>query len=211
MLSKKRRLNDSRLYLILDKEVCGENMKPILEKALQGGVDIVQYRDKVSSNKVMAKAGEPLFDICRKYRVPFIVNDRLDVALALDADGLHIGQDDMPVALARKLLGQNKIIGLSCHSARQVMNAQNTDSDYLGFGPVFKTLTKPRVAARGIQGFKKALKASKLPIFAIGGITKYNISQMSTMGIIRIACIREICLASDPRTAALKLKICIKN
>ena len=115
---KKSALKNSRLYLILDKTACGrKNTKRILKRALQGGVDIVQFRDKFSSTKKMAQEARRLLPLCRKYHVPFIINDRLEVALQVNADGLHIGQEDMPPALARKILGEGKIIEAACSLA----------------------------------------------------------------------------------------------
>jgi len=205
-------LNDSLVYLIIDKAVCGtKNIKHILKKAIHGGVDIVQYRDKYSETRAVIKEARPLLKICRSYNLPFIINDRLDVAISINADGLHIGQEDMPASAARKALGRNKLIGLSCHTISQVKNTQKNSIDYLGFGPVFKTATKPKSKPCGEKSLQRALSLSRLPMFAIGGITKKRISQLtSKKGKIRVACIREICLAKDPENAARKLKKCLK-
>jgi len=205
---KNKQLNDSLVYLILDKAVCRtRDIKSILKKAIQGGIDLVQYRDKYSQTQTVIKDARPLLEICKLHCLPFIINDRLDVAVALNADGLHIGQDDMPVSAARKILGQSKLIGLSCHTVSQVRNAQKDDVNYLGFGPIFKTPTKPKTGPQGARQLQRALKISRFPVFAIGGITEKNIAQLnSKKGKIRIACIREICLARDPKNAAQKLK-----
>ena len=209
---KNKRLNDSLVYLILDKTACGtKNIKRVLKKAIQGGVDLVQYRDKYSETRTVIKEARPLLEICKLHRLPFIINDRLDVAVTLNADGLHIGQSDMPVNTARKILGQGKLIGLSCHTVSQVRNAQKNDVDYLGFGPVFKTATKPKSEPQGAETLQRALKISRFPVFAIGGITEKRISQLTSgKGKIRVACIREICLARDPKNAVQKLKISLK-
>ncbi|MFH0940481.1 MAG: thiamine phosphate synthase [Candidatus Omnitrophota bacterium] len=205
---KNKRLNDSLVYLILDKKVCGtRNLKRILKKAIQGGVDLVQYRDKYSETRTVIKEARPLLEICKLHCLPFIINDRLDVAVALGADGLHIGQGDMPVSAARKILGQDKLIGLSCHTVSQVRKAQRDNVDYLGFGPVFKTATKPKSEPLKTGALQRALKISRFPVFAIGGITEKKISQLTSgKGKIRVACIREICLAKDPKNAAQNLK-----
>ena len=126
MRLKKRLLNGSRLYLILDKSACGrKNLKTVLKRAIRGGVDIVQYRDKASATKTVIRQARFLLETARRSRIPFIINDRLDVALSINADGLHLGQEDAPVRVARKVLGENKIIGLSCHSLSQVRKAQS--------------------------------------------------------------------------------------
>ena len=205
---KKSALKNSRLYLILDKTACGrKNTKRILKRALQGGVDIVQFRDKFSSTKKMAQEARRLLPLCRKYHVPFIINDRLEVALQVNADGLHIGQEDMPPALARKILGEGKIIGLSCHSIEQVKRAQKEKCDYMGFGPVFRTATKPNVRPIGVSDFIKALKVSRKPIFAIGGITESRIFKLFVPGKTRIAVCRELCLDKNIAKKAQHLKM----
>jgi thiamine-phosphate pyrophosphorylase len=205
---KNKRLNDSLVYLILDKTICGtRNIKLILKKAIRGGVDLVQYRDKYSQTRAVIKEARPLLQICKLHCLPFIINDRLDVAVALGADGLHIGQGDMPVNTARKILGKDKLIGLSCHTVSQVRSAQKDNIDYLGFGPVFKTATKPKSKPQGAETLQRVLKISRFPVFAIGGITEKNISGLTSGKCkIRVACIREICLARDPKNATQKLK-----
>jgi thiamine-phosphate pyrophosphorylase len=119
---------------------------------------------------------------------------------------LHVGQEDAPVSLVRRVLGKNKLIGLSCHSFEQIKKAQREDVNYLGFGPVFKTLTKPEASPRGIVAFKKSLRVSRWPIFAIGGITSENLNKFSGVNNLRIACIREICCAHNPTMTTQQLK-----
>lgn len=194
MTSKKKALSGSRLYLILDKTACGRrDTKTVLSQAAAGGVDMVQFRDKSSSTKAMIREGRVLLDLARKNGIPFIVNDRLDVCIALDADGIHLGQDDMPPADARKILGPHKTIGLSCHSAEDVKRANDEDVDYIGFGPVFATPTKPAVAPVGPASLKNAWQVSKHPVFAIGGISSETFSLLPESSDLRIAVCREIC------------------
>lgn len=195
--SKKRSLKNIRLYLILDKPVCGSDIKKILTQAIKGGIDIVQFRDKFASAKEMIKNALPLLTLARQHNIPFIINDRLDVALAVNADGLHIGQDDTPVDLARKLLGKNKLLGLSCHCQSEIKEAQNKPIDYCGFGPVFKTATKPHLTPRGLKNLRNALKISHKPVFAIGGVCQKNLALLKKSGVKRIAVCRDICLAKD--------------
>ncbi|MFH1692372.1 MAG: thiamine phosphate synthase [Candidatus Omnitrophota bacterium] len=211
---KKQQLKNSRLYLILDNPTCGfKNLSKILTKAIKGGVDIVQLRDKTSSAKTLLQAGLILKKIAKKYRRPFIVNDRLDIAIALDADGVHLGQEDVPVSVARKILGSEKIIGLSTHSLKEVKAAQKMPIDYLGFGPVFQTATKPTLLPKGIKMLKNALTISKLPIFAIGGIEEKTLSDIMARNIPinRAAVCRPVCLARNPEKAARRLKDRLKN
>lgn len=203
---KKRSLKNIRLYLILDSFVCGKHIKKILLSAIKGGIDIVQFRDKCSSTKQMIEKAKPLLALAREHKIPFIINDKLDVALALNADGLHIGQDDTPVQLARKLLGDDKFLGLSCHSVSQIKKAQKEKIDYCGFGPVFKTATKPKVKPRGLKQLEKALSISRLPVFAIGGVTKNNLKTLFHSNATRIAICRDICLSRDITKTTKKIK-----
>lgn len=210
MNSKKKRLSASRLCLILDKAVCGRNrLERILKDAIKGGADIVQFRDKVSTTKTMIGEARGLLKIARQNNVPFLINDRLDVAAAVDADGLHLGQDDMPPDVARKILGRGKIIGLSCHSVKDIKAGQKEDVDYFGFGPVFKTETKPLMKSRGVAALQKALDCAERPVFAIGGITEEKIAGLPASDKLAVAVCREICLARDVarKTQRLKRKI----
>lgn len=208
---KKKLLRNSRLYLILDKDVCGpdKRLKMILRKALKGGVDIVQLRDKLSPTKDIIRRANELLPICKKHGVPLIINDSLDVVMATNADGLHLGQNDLPVRFARKILGPKKIIGLSCHNIEDVKRAQREKADYLGFGPVYKTETKPHERPQGLRALKKALIFSKKIIFSIGGITMDKTQEMKGYHPMRIAVCREICEALDvqKKTKELKEKI----
>ena len=154
----------------------------------------------------MIKEALPLLKMARKHHVPFIINDRLDVCLAIDADGIHLGQEDMPVNVARRILGQDKIIGLSCHGIPDIKKGQKEKVDYLGFGPVFKTATKPESKPKGLRAFKRACELSRFPVFGIGGITWDNLDKISCKGKIRIAVCRELCLAQDVTETTRKLK-----
>ncbi len=218
MNSKKKLLKNSRLYLILDKTACGrKNTQKMLTDAIKGGIDIVQIRDKTSSTRIFTQSASILKKIAKKYHIPFIINDRVDIALAIDADGVHLGQNDLPARLARKLLGKDKIIGLSTHNLKQVVAAQKEPIDYLGFGPVFKTATKPDLAPKGIKMLKSALKISGLPIFPIGGIEEITLSAIINKNVVinRAAVCRPICKANNPRRSARVLKnrltICTHN
>jgi thiamine-phosphate pyrophosphorylase len=199
--------------LILDKDICGpdKRLKTICQEALKGGVDMIQLRDKMSSTKDIIRRVNALLPICKKYDVPLIINDALDVAVATNADGLHLGQEDCPVRVARKMLGPKKIIGLSCHSNKDVMRAKQEKVDYLGFGPVYRTETKPHERPKGLRALKKALTFSKKPVFPIGGITMKKIQEIKGRGPVRIAVCREICEALNVRKMTEALKEKTKN
>lgn len=216
MKSKKNQLSVSRLYLILDKTVCGKrDIETMLKMAAAGGVDLVQIRDKKSSTKEMIGYCSALKKITKKYKIPLIINDRLDVCIALDADGIHVGQDDLPVKTARKILGPSKIIGLSCHTSQDIKSACRENIDYLSFGPVFRTGTKPDLTPKGISDFKKNKKYIKIPAFLIGGINNSNIAELSGLHLTGVAVCSVICNAKAPEESARNLKRkmekCINN
>lgn len=212
MTSKKNFLRHSRLYLILDKDVCGEKkLLPVLKGALRGGVDIVQFRDKSSSTRRMIELAGPLARLTQAQNRIFIVNDRPEAALAVSADGIHVGQDDAPVSVIRKLLGKDLIVGISCHSLADIQKAGKLDIDYAGFGPVFPTLTKPHMKGRGLTLLKKALNRAAFPVFAIGGIDQFNFPDILACGHTKVAVCRDICLASKPEKNAAHLKTLMEN
>lgn len=212
MTSKKKLLKNSLLYLILDKDVCSEKKLPeVMEKAARGGADIIQFRDKTSSTRRMIELARPLVKIASSLKKIFIVNDRIEVAVAVDADGIHLGQDDAPVGLVRGILGKGKIIGISCHSLQDIKEARELGADYAGFGPVFKTKTKPLLEPKGIELLEKCLLLSNLPVFPIGGIEQGNLGQVVAAGARRMACCREICLSSAPQKTARLLKTMLEK
>jgi len=181
MKSKKRRLRNSKLYLILDKGSL-KNCTPIkaAERAVAAGIDIIQLRDKLSCDKEIIGYGKSLKRIADSNGVLFIINDRVDICKILNADGVHLGQDDISLKKARLALGKNKIIGISCHSLKEAMKAQNEKADYVAIGPIFKTPTKPKLKPKGLRLLKKVTKEIAVPVVAIGGINERNI--LKTMG-----------------------------
>ncbi len=209
---KKQRLKNSRLYLILDKDVCGpKKLKKVMSAALAGGVDIVQLRDKTSTTKEMIALAKPLASMARRAGRLFIINDRIDVALASAADGVHLGQDDTPIAVARKLLNANALIGISCHSLKDVRASRYMEVDYLGFGPVFATQTKPEMRPRGLTLLRQALSLTSRPVFAIGGINLDRLQNILSIRTNRIAVCRDICLAKNIISATRRLKTALEN
>ncbi len=163
-----------RLCLLLTQELCRADPLQTLREALAAGVDLVQVREKDMSPTELYHWGQKVLAIGRQQNVPILINDSVEVALALDADGVHLGQDDFPVDEARRLLGPDKLIGLSTHNLEQVEAAQGSAADYLGFGPVFPSPTKGYSQGLGPNALVAALCVSQLPLLAIGGIHGEN-------------------------------------
>ncbi|MBI5144367.1 MAG: thiamine phosphate synthase [Candidatus Omnitrophica bacterium] len=206
MMSKKDLIKKSRLYVIVDRDsVKGDKIFKISEAAVSGGADMVELRDKSSSTPEIIKTARILKKITKRYDVPLIINDRLDVALAIDADGLHIGRGDIDISLARTLMGRKKLIGVTVKNLKSAHEAKLKGADYLGVGPIFKTPIKPGIKPKGTR-LLNAVKRVNMPFFAIGGIDCANIKKLTERGFKRIAVIRALCKARVPYIAALKLK-----
>lgn len=189
----------SGLYVILDPSVRPTRpLTDVMAEAAKGGTTIFQYRNKTVSIKQAYAEALSLRQLAAELRVLFIVNDRCDLALAVDADGVHLGQDDLPVADARKLLGPKKIIGLSTHNPAQVKEAVHLKPDYIGFGPIFKPGSKQdHDPVVGIDGLKTIRPLTSLPIFAIGGIQLANARSVMQAGANGIAVISAVLTAPD--------------
>jgi len=193
MVLKRKLLRKSKVYLILDAQVFRHNVLfEIVKKTVGLGVDIYQLRDKNSTPAEIIKISGRILKLIRK-RALYIINDRVDLAMAARADGVHLGREDMPVQLARKLAGNKMLIGASCQSLRHIDIAQRQGADYVGFGSVFKTLTKPKRDAMDLRLLKSAGKKCRIPLFAIGGIGLNNLSEVKNCGISRVAVCRSIC------------------
>lgn len=203
---------DFKLYVIIDRKSCrGRDLAYVAEEAVTGGADIIQLRDKESSANEILKAGRAIRNLTRQKKVPFIVNDRVDIAVALDADGVHLGQDDLPIEVARSIIGKGKMIGLSTHSVSQALEAQKRGADYIAAGPIFLTPTKPDYQAVGINLIKEIKGKIKIPFVVIGGIDESNIDEVLAAGAGRVAVVRAVCGAEDIRGAAERLKEKFKN
>jgi thiamine-phosphate pyrophosphorylase len=212
MNSKKKLLQDFRLYAVTDLRDPDPDFLDRAEKALKGGVDILQLRSKSLSDAALFRVGVKLRELTRQYRKLFIVNDRVDLTLAMDADGVHLGQDDLPVATARKLIGDPaKIIGRSTHSLVQALRAEEEEADYIGVGPVFSTPTKPHYQPVGLELVREAARTVRLPWVAIGGIDAGNIGQVLEAGAARVAVVRAVFASDDPYQAAQTLKGTLLN
>lgn len=196
---KKKLLNNSRLCLIIDKETSGnKSIFGIASEIKSSGIPcIIQLRDKISKKTDILKEACVLKKLLLKSSIVFIINDYPDIAKITDCDGVHIGQDDMGIAAARGILGKEKIIGVSCHSLKQAKQARDNGADYIGIGPVFGTPTKPEYKPIGLKMFNRIIKQIGIPTFAIGGINKDNIQQLTSVGANRIAVVRAVCQAGN--------------
>lgn len=192
---RQQKLWRSRLYLVTSPH---DNLFGIVEGALQGGLDIVQYRDKDADDRNRLVRAEKLKQLCQRYNALFIVNDRVDVALAVDADGVHLGQQDVSIAFARQLLGTDKIVGRSTTNPDELQKAIEDGADYIGVGPVYETPTKPGKAAAGFDYLRHAAEHAKIPWFAIGGINVDNLADVLSNQVDRVAIVRAIMEADNP-------------
>jgi thiamine monophosphate synthase len=213
-----------RLYLVTDESClpCGRDLFSAVEEALQAGVTLVQYREKNGLGKDMLEKARALITLCHKYNVPLLVNDRLDIALLSGADGVHLGQDDIPVAEARRMAdlffancaathtsnsthqqtGSHFIIGATAHNVEEALAAEAAGADYLGCGAVFSTSTKKDTVPLGIEGLKAIRQAVHIPIAGIAGITPDNYRQVLEAGANGVAVVSAI-LGADSITDAV--------
>ncbi|EGQ7647900.1 TPA: thiamine phosphate synthase [Vibrio alginolyticus] len=196
-------MNAYRLYLVTDDQQDLATLKRVVRKAVEGGVTMVQVREKHGDVRAFIERAQAVKDILKDTDVPLVINDRVDVALAVDADGVHLGQSDMPANIARELIGANKILGLSIENEEQLAEADSLPIDYIGLSAIFATPTKTNTKKFwGIDGLKMALETTSLPIVAIGGINESNIPQLSATGVHGLALVSAICHAEDPKAAS---------
>lgn len=201
------------LYLVTDRALCGErSVESVVEEAVAGGVNIVQLREKHCSTREFIDLAGRIKALLVPYGVPLIINDRLDVALAVDADGLHVGQKDMAAATARRLLGRNKILGLSVESVLDVRAADLHLLDYISASPIYFTPTKTDCARElGLAGLQSVRTLTDLPLVAIGGLNAANIAPVIEAGADSVAVVSAICAATDPQAAAADLAALIRD
>ncbi|MDE6313435.1 MAG: thiamine phosphate synthase [Lachnospiraceae bacterium] len=198
---------DYSLYLCTDQGCIGErNFYQVVEHAIQGGCSVVQLREKKCSTREFLQTAKRIKAITKKYNIPLIINDRIDICLAADAEGVHLGLQDMPVAEARRLLGDKKIIGCSAHSLTEACQAKKEGADYLGVGAVFATDTKKDAVTTSLDTLKEICQKINLPVVAIGGVKEDNADLLRDTGIAGIAVISAIMADSEPRKAAERLK-----
>ena len=198
---------DTSLYFITDSTNYSE--KEFLyrvEQALQGGATILQLREKEKSTRDYMELAEEVHTVAKRYQVPLIIDDRVDVALAIDAEGVHVGQSDMPVETARRLMGENKIIGATTKTVPQALEAYEQGADYLGVGAIYPTTTKVKTVLTSTDTLREICDAVPIPVNAIGGLNKDNIDILEGIPIAGICAVSAIMKAEDPKQAARQLK-----
>ncbi len=202
-----------KLYLVTDEKLLnGKDLFKTVEEAVKGGVALVQLREKESSTREFVERAIRLKAMLEKYRVPLLINDRIDVALASDADGIHIGQNDMPYRLARQLLPAGKIIGLSVENRHQVLEANSYNVDYIAASPVFNTPTKTNTLTEwGLEGIKWIKSVSRHPLVGIGNMNSETIPDVLEAGADSVAVISAIISADHPRQVASRLSLLINQ
>jgi thiamine-phosphate diphosphorylase len=203
---RRERLRTARLYFVCDARPHDEDPELLLRAALTGGVDIVQLREKHLDRRAIERAGATFRRLCDTYSALFIVNDDPDLARSCDADGVHVGQDDVAAEEARALLGSEAIVGLSTHSEEQIAGSAGRPVDYISVGPIWETPTKAGRPAVGLGLIEHAAAHAPHPFFAIGGIDPTNAAQVVAAGAQRLCAVRAIRDAADPAAAASALR-----
>jgi len=198
---------DSSLYFITDStNYSEEEFLSRVEQALKGGVTLLQLREKEKSTREYIELAEKVHELTKRYNVPLIIDDRVDVALAVDTEGVHVGASDMPVATARKLMGENKIVGATAKTVPWAKEAYEQGADYLGVGAIYPTTTKVKTVLTSTDTLRDICNAVTIPVNAIGGLNKDNIGVLSGIPIAGICVVSAIMKADNPKTAAEELK-----
>jgi thiamine-phosphate pyrophosphorylase len=199
------------LYLVADRELSqGRPITDIVKAAAEGGVTLVQLREKGATTREYLEIATDVKQILKPYGIPLIINDRLDIALAVEADGVHLGQNDMPYEIARKIMGSEAIIGISVESVEDAREAEKYDADYLGLSPIFSTPTKTDVSHElGLEGIREIRKISKHNLVGIGRMNAETAGEAIKAGVDGIAVVSAICSAEDPKKAASDLRAII--
>ena len=198
---------DPSLYFITDSTGCAEDAFLFrVERALQGGVTLLQLREKDKSTRDYIELAAKVHEITKRYGVPLIIDDRVDVALAMDAEGVHVGASDMPVATARKLMGDDRIVGATAKTVPWAKEAYEQGADYLGVGAIYPTTTKVKTVLTSTDTLRDICHAVPIPANAIGGLNKDNIDVLEGIPIAGICVVSAIMKASDPKQAAMELK-----
>lgn len=201
-----RDLDVARLYLVARATMPAGELVTLVPELVDAGVDLIQLREKEMEAGDQVRVGEPLAQACRDAGVPFIVNDRADVALALGADGIHLGTNDLETSTARRILGET-IVGRSTHGESDIAEViEHQDPDYIAVGPIFETPTKPGRPAVGMDLIRYASENVLIPWFAIGGIDESNLDELVDAGATRIVVVRAVTEATDPPAAAASLR-----
>jgi thiamine-phosphate pyrophosphorylase len=206
---RRERLRTARLYFVCDAQPHGKDPEALLRAALSGGADIVQLREKELGRAEIERAASTFRRVCDTYSALFIVNDDPDLARSCNADGVHVGQDDVSAEQARELLGPDAIVGLSTHSREQIAAAAERPVDHISVGPIWETPTKAGRPGVGLELISDAAEQSAHPFFAIGGIDAGNAAQVVGAGAQRLCVVRAIRDAADPAAAAEALRRCV--
>lgn len=196
---------DLSLYLVTDKSDDVEKFLNTIEEAIKGGVSVVQIREKTAETLDFYNLALKVKEITTKYNVPLIINDRVDVALAIDADGVHVGQTDMPCDVTRRLIGEDKILGVSASTVDEAQKAEKDGADYIGTGAVFPTATKDDAPSVTKDELKQVVESINIPVVAIGGINHENASELLDSGIAGLSVVSAIMGADDPKKSSEEL------
>lgn len=203
---------DYCLYLCTDRHTNGKlDFLQTIEQALQGGCSVVQLREKECTTREFYQRAADVKALADQYNIPLIINDRIDVCMAVNADGVHLGQEDMPVKEARKILGDEKIIGVSAHNLEEALQAWKEGADYLGVGAIFGTKTKKNTVDTSIETLREICLQVPIPVVAIGGISTENVVQLKHTGIDGVAIVSAIMAAAEPKRAAAELLIKVRE
>lgn len=198
---------DTSLYFITDSTgLSEEDFLRRTEEALQGGVTLLQLREKNRTTREYLTLAEKVHELTRRYGVPLLIDDRLDVAMAMDAEGVHLGQSDLPIHIARRFLGPDKIVGATAKTVPQATEAYEQGADYLGVGAIYPTTTKVKTVLTSTDTLRDICKAVPIPVNAIGGLNKTNIDVLCGIPIAGICVVSAIIKADDPRQAAVDLR-----
>lgn len=198
---------DSSMYFITDStNYSEEEFLYRVEQALMGGITLLQLREKDKSTREYMDLAEKVHTLTKKYNVPLIIDDRVDVALAIDAEGVHVGQSDMPISIARKLMGDDKIVGATTKTVEQAVEAYAQGADYLGVGAIYPTTTKVKTVLTSTETLGNICSAVPIPVNAIGGLNKDNIDVLKGIPIAGICVVSAIMKADDPKQAAVELQ-----
>lgn len=198
---------DYSVYLVTDhRGKTDAEILNIIEQAIKGGTSVVQIREKTASTKEFYNLALKAKEITEKYNVPLIVNDRIDIALAVKSDGVHIGQDDMPAKVAREIIGEEMILGVSASTVEEAIKAESDGADYIGSGAVFPTATKDDADSVSKEELKEIVNSTSIPVVAIGGITIENAESLKDTGIDGFSVVSAIMNADDPKKASERLK-----
>jgi thiamine-phosphate pyrophosphorylase len=205
-LCRAKRFADVRLYVLITENCCRRPWLEAAELALLGGADCLQLREKELEGREVLHRAKQLVELCRRHGRLCIINDRVDVAILSDADGVHVGQEDLPAAEVRKLVGKDKIIGVSTHKIEQAKRALLDGADYIGVGPMYRSSTKPRDFVAGLEYARQVAKDMSIPAVAIAGITPANVDEVVATGVQAVAVTAAVLDTDDPKAAAAALK-----